>query len=271
MQLYTRRPEADAEIIRLRKEGKKAREIMQALGVSCSRVTRVLLESGLSKPRMHAGQRAEVIALREQGLSHGEIATRMGVSRPAIGQMLRRNRQGRNKLPNHIEIRDGVAHVTLSKGYVAKVDVADVPLISSYRWAAQVTEDGEVYAIAQRNGYRVMMHRLIMGNPKGKIIDHKHHDTLDNRRSQLQPTDYSGNGRNARRARSNGLPRLIRNTRYGKLYATITISTKPFDTVEEAVAARNELLKRIHGSDAVITEKFMPEAVDPDTGEVLDG
>ncbi len=47
------------------------------------------------------------------------------------------------------------------------------------------------------------MHRLIMDAPKGKYVDHRNHDTLDNRRANLRITTSSGNMMNRRGANVN--------------------------------------------------------------------
>ena len=46
---------------------------------------------------------------------------------------------------------------------------------------------------AQHNTTKAYMHRMIMGDPKGMMIDHINRNRLDNRRSNLRIVDCSGN------------------------------------------------------------------------------
>lgn len=46
--------------------------------------------------------------------------------------------------------------------------------------------------------HEVGLHRLIMGEPAGKIVDHKDHNTLDNRKDNLRICTKAQNGYNSR-------------------------------------------------------------------------
>jgi len=43
-----------------------------------------------------------------------------------------------------------------------------------------------------------MMHRLVMGAVRGELVDHRHGDTLDNRKSKLRKCSNTQNARNQR-------------------------------------------------------------------------
>lgn len=47
------------------------------------------------------------------------------------------------------------------------------------------------------------LHRLLMGDPKSKIVDHINHDTLDNRRSNLRIVNNSQSMQNTRLSNAN--------------------------------------------------------------------
>lgn len=71
-----------------------------------------------------------------------------------------------------------VCAVELPKGRLAIIDAADVALVRGRRWKA--TSHGYVVCRGQ------YLHRLILGAPKGQIVDHANGDKLDNRRSNLR-------------------------------------------------------------------------------------
>jgi hypothetical protein len=95
--------------------------------------------------------------------------------------------------------------ITLTQGKVAIIDNGDLPLVSQYKWHAQKSRDGRVYAKTtlprahrEERAKRLSMHRLIMGAPEGVLVDHRNGDTLDNRRSNLRLATNKQNNRNIR-------------------------------------------------------------------------
>lgn len=92
--------------------------------------------------------------------------------------------------------------VPLTRGYVATIDANDAGIVGDYSWGVLITEHGNVYASArQRHGDRrlVLMHRLLMGFPKGEV-DHEDGDGLNNRRSNLRVATRRQNACNRRKA-----------------------------------------------------------------------
>src|SRR3954447_1220645 len=63
----------------------------------------------------------------------------------------------------------------------ALVDDADADLVSGHKWS--LTTRG--YAAAKINGRKVLMHRLILNPGIGQVVDHRNHNKLDNRRSNI--------------------------------------------------------------------------------------
>jgi hypothetical protein len=86
-------------------------------------------------------------------------------------------------------------YIYLSNGAFAYVDEADYEIVSPFRWHEH---DGYARTWIRTKGgrYRVYMHRLIMGTPKGKITDHVNRNRLDNRRANLRIIDVANNNRN---------------------------------------------------------------------------
>lgn len=77
-------------------------------------------------------------------------------------------------------------HGKHGQGKFALVDDEDFDRINAHKWFAQVTSCGiYAYRIVRRNGKyicHVRMHREVMNAPKGLVVDHHFHNTLDNRK-----------------------------------------------------------------------------------------
>lgn len=81
----------------------------------------------------------------------------------------------------------------------ALVDDSDFDMLSKHRWYRQKGKN-TLYAVTviKRAGKRVTvsMHRLIMGEPKGKGVDHRDGNGLINQRFNLRACTSSQNGMN---------------------------------------------------------------------------
>ena len=111
-------------------------------------------------------------------------------------------------------------HIPLTHGKVALVDDEDYARISRYKWYASETMLETFYAMRavhfpglsamQANGsvkYRrllITMARQIMGlcSDDPRVVDHKNHDTLDNRRYNLRICTVRQNIWNRRKPRN---------------------------------------------------------------------
>lgn len=78
--------------------------------------------------------------------------------------------------------------IPLTQGKLAKVDNEDFERVIHYNWYYY-----EGYAINNTVGY---MHRYIMSAPEHLEVDHKNHDTLDNRKNELRLATRSQNSAN---------------------------------------------------------------------------
>jgi hypothetical protein len=78
-----------------------------------------------------------------------------------------------------------VRRIPLGNGRFATVDAADYEELSKYKWYA-VRKGVSVYAARRKGGRIVFMHREIMTPPKGYVVDHIDHNTLNNRRCNLR-------------------------------------------------------------------------------------
>lgn len=85
----------------------------------------------------------------------------------------------------------GVVLIPVGRYHFAQVDHQDAHL-SEHLWNLRVSH-GTAY-VENSNGQS--LHRLIMGAPRGLVVDHLNGDGLDNRRKNLRLTTQSENRRN---------------------------------------------------------------------------
>lgn len=147
--------------------------------------------------------------------------------------------------------QDGVLEITTSDGRKIIADLSDTDILKKYSWCISKTG----YAVANIQGRVRKMHRYIIGeeNCIGKVIDHKNGNPLDNRRANLRVCTVAENTRNVRASKSNETGVLgVSKTKNGRFRARIVADgiehhIGTFDTVEEAVKARNEAENTYHG------------------------
>lgn len=89
--------------------------------------------------------------------------------------------------------------IPVTQGKFAIVDAEDFEWLSRYKWHAR--KDRHTW-YAVRNTYQdgkqklIFMHREILKLPKGTETDHKDHDGLNNRRSNIRPATRAQNQHN---------------------------------------------------------------------------
>jgi hypothetical protein len=120
------------------------------------------------------------------------------------------------------------------------------------RWYAWEDRKGNHYVcgaeptVDGKKGTKIFLHRLIMGDPQGLVIDHENHDGLDNRTENLRIATRAENSQNRRGGYSNTGIRGVRwdkNFKVFKAYLSINKKQKViglFETVEEAEKAVKE-------------------------------
>lgn len=163
-----------------------------------------------------------------------------------------------NKRP--IQIDGKIAYVPLTKGHVAIVDIADVPLVLGFAWTA-IVKKHIVYAkrATSVNGKTVTirMHRQIMGAEVGTLVDHKNGNGLDNRRGNLRTATNSENlcNRGPQVNNTSGFKGVTFSKAAGKWQAQIKRHGKVtylglFDCPEDAAIARKKADAALHGEFA---------------------
>jgi hypothetical protein len=105
------------------------------------------------------------------------------------------------KIIRPIRICGEVAYVPLTRGYEAIIDAADVPLVEGLNWHAAVQAHAVYAYTSERSGKKqrsIYMHRLIMGAPKGILVDHLNSNGLYNNRNNLRLANAKQNCQNRR-------------------------------------------------------------------------
>ena len=77
------------------------------------------------------------------------------------------------------------------KGEILKcyIDTEDLPKMAT-SYAINIVEKGDLYA---KIGSKSYIHRLVMKEPEGLSIHHKNHNTLDNRKANLEAITHEEN------------------------------------------------------------------------------
>jgi hypothetical protein len=96
-----------------------------------------------------------------------------------------------------IRIEGEIGYVLLADGTEATIDAEDAELVGQYNWCL----DGKGYVrtfLPLGNGKRrtLGLHRLVMGDPEGKLVDHREGDPRENRKDFLRPATRAENGYN---------------------------------------------------------------------------
>jgi hypothetical protein len=156
-----------------------------------------------------------------------------------------------------IRIEGDVAYVTLTKGYVAIIDAADVSLVDGWNWYAQPSGH-TAYAMRtfQYDGRSrgIIMHREIMDSPPHMQVDHINGNGLDNRRENLRLATVAQNQHNQGLSIKNtsGFKGVSWHKATGGWQAKIKFEGKriwlgSYDTPEEAAAAYAAASEKFHG------------------------
>jgi hypothetical protein len=127
----------------------------------------------------------------------------------------------------------------LTKGFVTFVSPEDASLLAEANWRANISGARLVYASRKIAGKVILLHRLIRGE-RGRDVDHKDHNVLNNRRGNLRPCTPIQNGGNTRyRVGPSGFRGAVREARTGRWYARIAPGQHlgTFATPEEAARA----------------------------------
>jgi hypothetical protein len=92
-----------------------------------------------------------------------------------------------------IRIEGEIAYVPLPDGTEATIDAEDAESVGQHNWCLG---NGYVVTFLPRvNGKQktLRLHRLVMGEPEGKMVDHRNGNPLENRKAFLRPATNAQN------------------------------------------------------------------------------
>lgn len=146
---------------------------------------------------------------RKQGLPHTKLK---GVIHFLKSDVEEWANNPHDKLFNKYEIVGNVVyiHVENKKFEITRkvmIDADQLEKIKLYNWKLIFNHERKpsyeqvYYAVASSKGKSIFMHRLLMGFPKGLVVDHINGNGLDNRLSNLRAVSYSTNNLNTYRHR----------------------------------------------------------------------
>ncbi len=108
------------------------------------------------------------------------------------------------------------------EGKFAKVDDEDFDKLKGHSWYVN-----EGYVLTYHKGKRIRMHHLIMDAPKGKQVDHIHHDRLDHRKRELRLCTQRQNNANVQTRSESGYRNVSRDkTTKNSWKASISVDGK---------------------------------------------
>jgi hypothetical protein len=149
--------------------------------------------------------------------------------------------------------------VPLTRGKFAIVDAEDYDRVMRHSWCAWET-GGSIYPQSRIAMKIVYLHRFILNAPSGVLVDHKNHDTLDNRRCNIRLASRKDNQRNQLLSRRNTSG--FKGVSFAKLRAkpwraTVSVDNKSktlgwFAKAEEAAHCYDEFVKVCFGEFALL-------------------
>ena len=164
---------------------------------------------------------------------------------------------------NKIEIVDNeYVKIYMKHNRVGFFDIEFLDVVKQYHWCS--CKDGNTYymkAYAKIDGKRtnIKLHRLIMGSPEGKVINHKDHNGLNNRKYNLEICTHVENSRyaNLSKVNTSGYKGVYWHKRGAVWCAKIKYCDKAihlgsFKNKIDAAKAYNEAALKYHGQFALL-------------------
>ena len=150
----------------------------------------------------------------------------------------------------------GIIEVLIDTEDLSKVFLENTSWFASYDKAL----DGFYIRTLKTENFkrtRKRIHRVIMGNPKGLVIDHRDGNTLDNRKNNLRSVPQSVNVKNKKKNRHNtsGFRNVSFNKTVNKWVAYINIDGKrthlgSFSNIEDAAEEARKAREKHYGIES---------------------
>lgn len=152
--------------------------------------------------------------------------------------------------------------IPLTRNQNAIVDAADFEWLSKWNWQAMwCTNTRSFYAKRNESRKTILMHCIIINSSSGNV-DHKNHNTLDNRRQNIRKATMSQNHGNMKKCKRNrsGFKGVRWCKDRNKWQATLMcdgkyVEIRRFDTPEEAAHAYDAAAIKYFGEFAHVNFK----------------
>lgn len=156
---------------------------------------------------------------------------------------------------NNVFINGDIAEIQLLHGLVTLIDKSDYDWLKDLDviWHASYDKNGNWYvkSVRMENGKkkRIILARIIMGEPDGLVIDHINHNTLDNRKLNLRACTYEENNRNRKKWERRPLFKYdgVHKIKADKKHWMVTILVGNYETKEEAISAYDDAASLLFG------------------------
>lgn len=137
------------------------------------------------------------------------------------------------------------------------IDDEDFELVSKYKWylsthgyAKTTIHKKETTKLDKNRNINIAVHRLIMGNPEGKQIDHINRNRLDNRKSNLRLATHTENNWNKEIKGLVGVSLDIRDGRYRTRVGNKTYGS--YSDKKIAALVYDRVVRRDRGEFAIL-------------------
>lgn len=160
----------------------------------------------------------------------------------------------RNKNTNEYILYEDYAEIVITSKkfgiFKTQIDLDDVDRCKQITWNVNrcYHHKEEEYYIGSSNKDATLLHRFLMGNPKGLNVDHIDGKTFNNRKGNLRPCTPMGNGKNRKINRNNtsGYKGVTWDKTNNKWLVHMCVNYKKttfgyFDNLEDAVNRRLEV------------------------------